>query len=252
MGGGVFKISDFIGSNPGDLPLGGGIISVIIDGNLVVDVDYSFAPGSHVLLTNGSSISVDDLLAVPNLNSPKLIFDGTTISSCGNDRWSFIRALDEFSEINFINGTIVKDGSLGVFIGQEAGITATDSRFSDFLFSCISLGSLGTPYLKSIDATIVNNIFELSPFGLRILNTEPISIGEGNIFRLPITTSSISRPIAIYVISSSVSLSSGNDISGFETGILSHNDSQGFRFLNCSGITISDCMLAGIDIRADN
>ncbi|NRA52460.1 MAG: hypothetical protein HRU12_25305, partial [Phaeodactylibacter sp.] len=160
MGGGVFKISDFIGSNPGDLPLGGGIISVIIDGNLVVDVDYSFAPGSHVLLTNGSSISVDDLLAVPNLNSPKLIFDGTTISSCGNDRWSFIRALDAFSEISFINGTIVKQGALGVFIGADAVLTATNAIFSDIGRSCITLGAFNGPFAQNVTATIVNNIFE--------------------------------------------------------------------------------------------
>lgn len=250
--GSAFKISNFIGSNPGDLPPGGGVVSVIVDGDLIVDVDYSFAPGSHVLLTDGSSISVDDELAVPNLDSPKLIFDGTTISSCGNDRWSFIRALDEFSEISFINGTIVNQGISGIFIGENAMLTATNSTFSGIAISCITLGSASNPYNQNIDATIVNNVFEFCHFGIRAFHTVPISIGTGNIFRFPVSASAnLGFPSAIQCSSTSSSIASGNEIIGFPRGIWSNNRSADFRYLSCSGIEISDCGI-GIDVKANN
>lgn len=249
---GAFKISDFVGSNPGDLPPGGGVVSVIIDGNLIVDIDYSFDPGSHVLLTSNSSISVTDQLAVPNQNSPKLIFDGTIISSCGNDRWSFISATDEFSEISFINGTIAKQGTSCIFIGENAALTATNSTFSDISISCITLGSTAGPYAQNVNATIVNNVFEFSPFGVRVFHTQSISIGTGNIFRFPVAAPpSFGNPVAILSSSSSISVASGNAIEGFPIGIWSNNKSADFRYLSCSGIEISDCG-TGIDIRALN
>lgn len=84
-----------------------------------------------------------------------------------------------------------------------------------------------------------------------VFNTEPVSIGQGNTFKLPTDVGVVDGQAAIYVRNSSVSVASENETIDFKHGIFVHNDSGDFRYLSCSSTKISGAQ-RGIDIRSDN
>lgn len=227
----TMRLSNFIAPN-GPLPQGGGFVNVIIDGDLVVDVDYTFNAGAHVLLTPGSSITVDDNM--PNNNSgPRLaVTDYSTLSSC-DGYWKYIVVTDDHAELKFEDAIISGGGNDGITIVDGASLSSVNSNYDDFIKHGITLGNAAGGPPQEVSLTLVGNKFFNIQRPLTILNTQMISIGAGNEF------SSNSPPIAdlaaIFINSSSVSIGEGNKFTGYSTGIYHINQSENPHFLSVNG-----------------
>ena len=247
---GSFKLSDFISPN-GPLPASGGFVNVIIDGNLLVDVDYTFDASAHVLMTPGSSIKVSD--GIPgNLMGPKLVFKGnSTVSSC-DGYWDFIRVVDPYASLLFDNA-VVTQGEEGIWALDGTAISAISSTFTDFKSAAIRIGDeVGSN--QDIKVYLVDNELSTMPTGISIYNTKLVSIGSDNEIKSPAYYTSSTPSKGIVVVNSSVSIGENNLIDRYTIGILGNNHSEQTQFLNLKGVEIKNVSGVGVgmNLQANN
>ena len=246
---GSFKLSDFISPN-GPLPASGGFVNVIIDGDLVVDVDYTFDASAHVLMTPGSSITVDD--GIPgNLMGPELVFKGnSSVSSC-NGYWDFIRVADPYASLEF-KSAVVSQGEEGIWAYDGTAISAITSIFTDFKSAAIRIGDEAGSN-QNIKAYLVGNVLSTMPTGISIYNTKLVSIGSDNVIKAPAYYTFSKPSKGIVVVNSSVSIGENNLIDLYYTGILANNHSGESHFLSLDGVEIKQASDGvGVNLRANN
>lgn len=225
-------LSSFIQPN-GPLPAGGGFVNIIIDGNLVVDVDYIFDQNSHILLTPGSTMRLSNFPGTP----PKLAIANSLVSSC-NGLWAAISVTND-SRLE-LSDAVVTDGDFGISVAAGSSFS---SKSTDYIYNtnftasgpALRLGNSGGSIGQNINCTLVGNNFSGYPQALHILNTEPISVGAGNTFITPLNNPGATNIIGITIRNASVSFAPVNTFQGFYTAILDLNDANGAFFLNIEG-----------------
>lgn len=241
--GSVMFLSDFI-TPSGTLPSGGGFVNLIIDGILVMDVDYTFDSGSHILLTPGSEVSIGD--GNPNNSTGPVIAitDGSLVSSC-EGYWDDIRLTDPGAEL-IIQLSTITNGENGIFIDDQTTFTSENSdyhSFDDDAFGII-IGDDNEPTGQDITVTIRDNTFEDIQRPLTIVNTIPLSLGEKNVFTTTETQSS--SWAAIFLSNSSLSIAKGNSIDGYYRGIIHYSDPDENHFLSMTNMSIKNTSQEGI------
>lgn len=233
---GFFLLSDFI-APAGPLPQGGGFVNVIIDGDLIADVDYMFDSGAHILLTPGSSITIDDLMPFNN-SGPKLaITDQSLVSSC-NGYWELIRATDKNAHLEFEDALIEDGGIAGITVNDGAIFSSVNSDYRDFLRFGITIGSLGGDPGQEIGLSLVGNTFSEIQRPVSIFNTQMLSIGRDNTFST--NAQQLPNLVAVFIFNSAVSVAQGNVITGFTSGILHYSNPENGYILNIDGATFKN------------
>lgn len=163
------------------LYLRGGQLNVLVNDDLLIDVDYTFAAGSNIILNHNVIVYINDG-SVSNNIAPSLTITQSTVLPCGGS-WREIR-IDEPSAGLIIKNSNVSGSINGIIATESTSLQITNSSFTDFSKFGFRISGLPNQVESpSNQLTFTGNSFTdiRRPLHLEYIDA-PISIGQDNSF----------------------------------------------------------------------